>query len=339
MAFELELRTTRFGNYQGRCTSEAIFALLREGLVGLSFGPTIQTIVVDIHLRWHGAPLQPFGSEDIERYHRFLATLPKVTFQKKRARAVVLWPTALDSQRFLGEPEETTAASFETLSAEVQRALGGLRPRLGRIKDFDLDALLSCVEETFASVPRESMAFRAAVTSALASARARRETMLRARDPWEALNIDWGTYHSDARRLLDQPFFWDCTDDLAPLGNDTGADVLEGLRKWRRRKTAASRPALGYLHHILAEWDVPLMGGDAKLALVRDEACVALAFSQVMLEGRVDADVADCALQAIARQRLTVGEWPEPSKREETLQRLQDALYRVLGQASRQDHP
>jgi uncharacterized protein YfeS len=339
MGFELELGTTRFGNYQGRCTSDASFALLREGLVGLSFGPGIQTIVVDIHLRWHGAAPAPFSAEDVERYHCFDFTLPKVTFQKKRARAVVLWPTALDSQRFLGEPEEASVASFEALSAEVEGALASLRPRLARIEDFDLEALLSSIEKTVLAIPREPVAFRAAVTSSLAGARTRREALLRARDPWDALDIDWDTYHPNARRLLDEPFFWDCTDDLAPVGNDTGADVLEGFRKWRRRKKAATTPVLDFLHHLLAEWDVPLNAGDAKLALVRDEACVGLAFSQVMLEGRVDTDVAECALQAIARQRLTVGQWPEPSKREETLQRTHDALHRVLGQANHQDDP
>jgi uncharacterized protein YfeS len=81
---------------------------------------------------------------------------------------------------------------------------------------------------------------------------------------------------------------------------------------------------------MLAEWGVPLMGGDARLQLVRDEACVGLAFSQVMLDGRVDADLAECALQAIARQELTVDKWPDPTRRSAALQRMRDALRRVV---------
>ncbi len=330
MGFELELRLTRYAGYHGRCTSEATFALLREALVGVSFGAAIETMVVELLPAWRGTPPEPFGAEDVERYHRYLATLPKVTFRKKKARLEMLWPTDLDSRTLLGQPEDPTVGSFDALTVEVRRALAHLRPRLARTKDFDLEALLSTIEKAVASVPREPVAFHAAVTKALADARTRSETALRARDPWDALNIDWETYHPDARLLLDEPFFWNCADDLAPVGNDTGADVLEGYRAWRRRKKTATTTALSYLHRLLAEWGVPLTGGAAQLQLIRDEACVGLAFSQVMLDGRVDADVAECALQAIARQELTVDKWPDPTRRSAALQRMRDALRRVV---------
>lgn len=331
MAFELQLGLTRFGVYPGTtAVSEAIFTMLREGLVGRTFGSAVQEIAVDLHLPWRGAPPHPFSAADIQQYHRLLAELPKVTFQRKRARAVVAWATALETEAFLGPAAQVSPATFEALASEVQRALSALQPRFARIADFDLDALRSSVKRTVAAVPKEPAAFRATVATALAAARSRWKVARRARGPWELLDIDWSTYHPDARALLDDPFFWDCADDLAPVGNDTGADILEGYRAWRRRKKNASVGALAYLCRVLAEWEVPLEGSDGKLALVRDEACVALAFSQIMLEGRVESEVAECALQAITRQRPTIGDWPDSVRREQALARTGDAIKRVL---------
>ena len=51
-------------------------------------------------------------------------------------------------------------------------------------------------------------------------------------DPWERLGIDWDDWHPAARKLLNDPFFWDQGSDYSPHGNDTGADLLADFKKW-----------------------------------------------------------------------------------------------------------
>src|SRR4051812_35428215 len=104
--------------------------------------------------------------------------------------------------------------------------------------------------------------------------------------------------HPRARQLLTEPFFWSIADDGAPLGNDTGADTLAFYRQWRGEHPAASTQ--DFSRDILADWEVEdadwLLLDEALLqealdeehysVLTRDDFMIALAFAQLVLEGR-----------------------------------------------------
>jgi uncharacterized protein YfeS len=122
--------------------------------------------------------------------------------------------------------------------------------------------------------------------------------------------------HPKARALLTDAFFWDANDPCGPFGNDTALEVYEALRDLRDEDSDAS--AIELLDDLLARWEVAnegwdavdpdqvqAIGADDELGLlVRDEAILALAFGDLVLTGRVDAEPPRRAMLALARQAL-----------------------------------
>src|SRR5690242_9614237 len=106
--------------------------------------------------------------------------------------------------------------------------------------------------------------------------------------------------HPRARQLLTEPFFWSIADDGAPLGNDTGADTLAFYRRWRADHP--NRRTQDFVRDILASWEVEnadwllldeallrdALEADQFSVLTRDDFMIALAFAQLVLDGKVD---------------------------------------------------
>lgn len=131
----------------------------------------------------------------------------------------------------------------------------------------------------------------------------------------ESLSREEG--HPNAARVLTDDFFWDVNDEGAPLGTETGAETLAAFRDFR-----AERPGEGplvLLTELLARWEIADSGWDAVAVgevveageedeyslLSRDEVILGLAFSQLVEEGRIDAEVQRRAVLATVRQALT----------------------------------
>ena len=150
--------------------------------------------------------------------------------------------------------------------------------------------------------------------------------------------------HPIAARILTDEFYWDCVDDNSPFGNDTGADTLEFLREWRE-ENPESNP-VRFLNQLLKEWEVTddywditdpsevqrLLDADEFSFNTRDEAVIALAFGQLILEGEVESEIKRRAALAIARQAqpAIINRWGEhASERAERLQKMKAALEQV----------
>ncbi|WP_438028132.1 hypothetical protein [Sorangium sp. So ce233] len=122
--------------------------------------------------------------------------------------------------------------------------------------------------------------------------------------------------HPRAAAALTDPFFWSLTDETAPFGNETAHETLTAFRDFRDEHPKGSPVEL--LDELLARWEVgndhwnavdaaevqALGEEDEYSLLTRDEAILALAFSQIVTEGRLDAEVRRRALLALARQAL-----------------------------------
>ncbi|WP_437959124.1 hypothetical protein WME76_05420 [Sorangium sp. So ce119] len=122
--------------------------------------------------------------------------------------------------------------------------------------------------------------------------------------------------HPRAAAALTDPFFWSLTDETAPFGNETAHETLTAFRDFRDEQPNGS--PLELLDALLARWEVgndhwnavdaaevqALGEEDEYSLLTRDEAILALAFSQIVTEGRLDAEVRRRALLALARQAL-----------------------------------
>lgn len=122
--------------------------------------------------------------------------------------------------------------------------------------------------------------------------------------------------HPKAIEALTDAFFWDADDLGSPLGGDTGRDVLDALSGAREADPHAR--ALTVLDDVLATWEVAndswdvvserevqAIGEDDEFSLLtRDEAILALAFAQIVVEGRIESEVRRRALLALTRQAL-----------------------------------
>jgi uncharacterized protein YfeS len=247
-------------------------------------------------------------------YRAWLESLPKVVWRKKTGILKVQHRVEhLDAGfvRVRGGDEALTPARFRGVVEELQIALERVRPRLERRRILDFEGVKSVLQR------------------ALDLCRARADVlveMLRdARvdavpdDPWAGLEIEWA--HEDARRLMDDPFFWSPIDELAPFGNDTGADVLEDYRRWARRRAPST--GLEMLRTLLQEW------GTAD----DDAATIPLAFAQIAVHGAVDAGVRRAAGRAI-EQRRAAADRLVSSEHVASLRAALDRLQRTLEAAS-----
>jgi uncharacterized protein YfeS len=122
--------------------------------------------------------------------------------------------------------------------------------------------------------------------------------------------------HPKAIEALTDAFFWDANDLGSPLGGDTGRDILEALRD--AREVDPRGRVVAVLDEILARWEVAndswdvvseaevqAIGEDDEFSLLtRDEAILALAFAQIVVEGKIESEVRRRALLALTRQAL-----------------------------------
>lgn len=122
--------------------------------------------------------------------------------------------------------------------------------------------------------------------------------------------------HPRAREALVDAFFWDASDATAPFGHETGLSVLEELRDFLDASPQGNPISL--LGELLERWEVANQDWDAVEAdevqalgeddeyslLTRDDAMLALAFAQLVVQGRIDAEVRRRAMLALARQAL-----------------------------------
>ena len=122
--------------------------------------------------------------------------------------------------------------------------------------------------------------------------------------------------HPKAIEALTDAFFWDANDLGSPLGGDTGRDVVEALRD--AREVDPRGRVVAVLDEILARWEVAndswdvvseaevqAIGEDDEFSLLtRDEAILALAFAQIVVEGKIESEVRRRALLALTRQAL-----------------------------------
>lgn len=152
--------------------------------------------------------------------------------------------------------------------------------------------------------------------------------------------------HPKARAELTDDFFWKTDDAMAPFGTETAIEVLEAFRD--ARDEDPERSPLDILRELLARWEVEdahwdVVDADAVQAigeedeyglLTRDEIVFALAFAQIVEEGRLDPELQRRALVAAKRQDLPalLHGWGErAAERALRLQTIRAALGRRWG--------
>ena len=270
---------------------------------------------VEVTACFRGGPVRnPSLQSLFDRYHaEFLPSLPYVRFFRAKRRVVVSYESAVADGSFICRTGPPAADVFTPALAELADRLRLVDARFKRSDDFDLRRFHDDVAKLVAEAPRS----QAAVEALQARLDAWQKQRVASLPWWERAGVDWGDFHPEARRMLDDPLFWDCADDYAPHGNDTGADLLADFKAWNRKHPAA--PAHEMARALLDAWGVRGIDPDAAdeesvRTMLRDEptafgvvneAMVAAAFAALKLRGWCDNRTRELALRAVARERLS----------------------------------
>jgi uncharacterized protein YfeS len=176
------------------------------------------------------------------------------------------------------------------------------------------------------------------------------DTVLRyADDAGIDINVAETTSVTDSIRELDlavqfpdlDSLFTSTIDECGPLGNDTGADILELYREWR----ADHQDECEFLDAVLRRWDVqyPVAAEITETALSQhsyhimtyDDAVIGLAFAQYFVDGSVQEFVREQCLSAIERQSMPIvirhRGWTSTAERLDALARMKAFIERIDG--------
>jgi uncharacterized protein YfeS len=166
----------------------------------------------------------------------------------------------------------------------------------------------------------------------------------------QTLDDDWDlspeTAHPDAARLLKEPFYWDLRDESAPFGNDSGAQTLQFYRAALAEDDELD--AAGFLDDLLQEWDIDgdFAAGipDDELAqrlereqihiLTYDDVVVALAFAELVFQGKASVEMSEAAIRSLERQAmpevLEFRGWSDPAERQARCEQMIAVLRESL---------
>jgi len=312
--------TRTYNTYGGHST----LSLISDFLLGDAddFGSAIIELTVTFHFPTTGAPRRTLEKFFVS-FHSNRELLPKVVFRRKVGQASIDIASELLNGKDWKLRRGLSLPLFKAGVAETVAALALLRKRLTPKDHFNLDAFLRHCGNAQSRVPSTEEALAALAKESKQRQAARYETMC----PWEQLGIDWRDFHPDARKILDDPFFWNCSKDFAPNGNDTGADLLANYRKWLRRNPIED--PMTFYHAQIRNWGFPPQPLCDLDQTVMDEAAVALAFAEFKLRADCRTSVAELARKAIQRQRqhaIEAGQSPHQDERLTSLDMLEAKL-------------
>lgn len=304
--------------YGGHTTLSPIGNFLLMG--GNGFGDAVKELTITLHLPDYG-PAKRTLEELLERHNSYRSALPKITYRKKTGKVeIAIASEVMDARDWKPSPR-LSLPLFERAVDEIVGALPLMRKRLKGSDAFDLDAFISHCQAARQRIPGSEDALQELAAELKAADQAKREAM----SPWERLDIDWDDFHPKARMILDDPFFWECANDFAPNGNDTGADLLESYRDWLKRHRDGQ--PIRFLEDLAMQWGYA--GLQAMDEDVLNEAGIGLAFADMKLRGSCDGALRDLAMKCLRRQREeaeAATEWPHRGERLASLKKIETKL-------------
>ena len=295
-----------------------IGAFLEDGAP--DFGPAPTRLMITARFR---SVRDYFGMPGLlDAYHERLTKLPKVkVLNKGKLVEIEYLSNVCMGDDFEGPPSEmgNTPFGLEQLAkaeaehgphpparpydaellrqfcAELLEMLPCFRKRLAKIEKFDFDRFLEWAAFRFKDLPNSDDSLKQYADAWLEKL----NTSPRS-ECWDDLLIDWSKYHPRAREVLDDLFYWDCVNELAPHGNDEGADLLKHFERWRKRnKTGDSKK---FLERLMQDWGMGVTAEDA-LEDVYEPSVIGLAFAHLKVDAACPSWVRDEALQILLKQK------------------------------------
>ena len=285
--------TKTYNSYGGDSSLSLIGRYLQSDLPAL--GDSIREIEITVCFRNSGRPKATLELMH-ERFAEFVCTLPATRFLRKKGRFELVYLSNLGDASLVEGFGPPRLALFVEGARELATQLTILRSKVKPKDQFATEAFLEHVSSKIAVLPTSQEELTQLAEKLESEGKRERDAM----DEWEKLGIDWEDYHPNSRAILDDPFFWDCVDDFAPHGNDTGADVLAAYMESKRRP-----PGVEFLDRLMRNWGMsPSPEADDAIEIATaEEAWIALAFAQVKLNARIENAVRTRALDAIASCR------------------------------------
>ena len=200
--------------------SDPTLSLISDFLLGDAedFGSAVSELTVTFHFPHTGQARRTL-EQMFADFHANRRSLPKVVFRRKRGQASIDIASELVDGKDWERSRDLSLPLFKAGVGETVAALELLKKRLTPKDDFNLEAFLTHC----GNAQTRSFSTAKELASFAAECEKRRAARNAAMSPWERLEIDWRDLQPDARKILDDPFFWECTNDFAPHGNDTGA--------------------------------------------------------------------------------------------------------------------
>jgi uncharacterized protein YfeS len=304
-----------------------------------TFGDAVEQIDVTAFFDPIGPPRRTL-EQSYDEYKRNLPNLPRMRFFKTKRRLVIEYHSLLSEDDYQWNYGPSTPELISKASRELQEAL-----RLCDVKlkgdSFDTPRFHSEVADLIGRLPPSTEGLEALRNEL----KVWRQELIRQTDPWELLEIDWKKFHPAARELLNDVFFWSLSDDFAPHGNDTGADLLADFRKWNKRHP--KEPAHRMVSQLMKTWgfqvldphevdQAAMLRRDQELphdSRVLDQALIAVAFAAIKLRGTCDPETGRAALSAVRREALRAAkagpDWEHAERRLATLETMRSALAKV----------
>lgn len=285
-------------------------------------GDAIQGVEIYLHFPDFG-PAAPTLDELLQRHIDFRAKLPFIKFYRSKRKIEIAISSDLTDWR---EYWKLTAnlSFFERAFDESLAALSLIRRKIKSSDSFEIEAFLTQCFQARKRIPDSDEGLATLISELFEADKAAREAM----SEWEKLDIDWEDYHPQAREILDDPFFWNCTNEFSPHGNDTGADLLAAYGDWL--KSRRSEQPLCFLDRLASQW------GYADFASIdenfRDDAAIGMAFAEIKLRGKCDNQVRSIAVESIHHLRIRAESahgWSHRDERLSTLAMLDQKLAEV----------
>ena len=288
------------------------------------FGPAINEFDIHVYFRSGNGPTKTLESI-YDRYHLFIQSLPTAKFFRKKGKFEINFLSKLGNADVVSGFGPPKLELFISGAHEIAGTLSVISEKLKKRDPFAASAFLNEIHAKLVRLPKSPEEFTELQAQIKAALVKRNEAM----SEWDKLGVDWADYHPRAREILDDVFYWDCVDDFAPNGNDTGADVLEMYREWRAGNK--KRSAMVFFAELLQGWEVAVPPqGDEFSTTTFAESAVGLAFAQLKLDGGCEEQVRSQALDSLAQQRQRVNalhrDWDLFEERMKTLDLLETKL-------------
>jgi hypothetical protein len=298
---------------------------------------------------------EPFSSHSGE-YHDLLMKLPTTKFERDKKRLNIrYWSRCCSYEDFETkkiDPADGKEYRIEPWVAQPPKALVIAPPRydvdlfvafyeelrssvlpqflvkcIKKTDDFDVVRYLSWIESRENLLPRTPEALKHLSEQMFDFDNETKKDV----DEWDALDIDWGEYHDEAKSILNDPFFWDCVNEFSPHGNDTGADVFELFREWHAK--GAPGESRDFFDQTMNRWGLDPELQDPFSWEVHRDGVIGLAFAYLKFEGACPAWTRLAALEVMseerARMRQGLAAWVETDERLQTYALIEKVLLRA----------